>query len=172
MPRLFALDHNFPAPIVTALGTYQVDAELVRIEAIDSRMPDLDDWELLLALHNHARPWDGLITTDSSMLKQAKELVTLAQTRLTLVVAMDSGHNPVKASGLLFAHLGNICRRTDPRTPQVWRLQAVNRGHTEPRDLVTEYAAHNNREASDVWDEHRLTPAELATDPLQPPHAP
>ncbi len=64
-------------------------------------MPDLDDWELLLALHHHADAWDGLITTDSSILNQGPELAALIQTRLTLVVAMESGHNPVKASGLL-----------------------------------------------------------------------
>lgn len=168
MPRLFALDHNFPDPIVAVLGEYQVDAELVRIDAIDPRMPDLDDWEILLALRNHERLWDGLITTDSSMLRQGKELVTLAQTRLTLVVAMDSGHNPVKASGLLFAHLGNICRRTDPGTAQVWRLQAANRRHIDPSELVSSYANHNNRSAREVWDEHRLTPEELAGNPLSP----
>jgi hypothetical protein len=66
VPRLFALDHNFPDPIVAVLGEYQVDAELRRVDQIDPRMPDLDDWELLLALHHHAEPWDGLITTDTS----------------------------------------------------------------------------------------------------------
>jgi hypothetical protein len=87
MPRLFALDHNFPQPIVDALIDYQVEADLVRVDQMDSGMPDLDDWELLLALHRHPRPWDGLITTDSSMLRQPQELAVLIQTRLTLVVA-------------------------------------------------------------------------------------
>lgn len=114
MPRLFALDHNFPDPIVAALRTFQADAELVRIDQIDPRMAELDDWELLLALHHHGRPWDGLITTDSSMLSQARELAALLQTKLTLVVAAESGHNPVRASGLLFAHLELICQRTTP----------------------------------------------------------
>jgi hypothetical protein len=171
MPRLFALDHNFPDPIVTALGAFQADAELVRIDAIDPRMPDLDDWELFLALHHDARPWDGLITTDSSMLRQGRELAALIQTRLTLIVAMEAGHNPVKASGLLFAHLGNICKRIDPTKPQVWRLQAVSRPHTDPWDFVSQLAEHNNRDAAAVWNENRLTPAELATDPLGAPPA-
>ena len=86
MPRLFALDHNFPDPIVSVLLDFQADAELVRVDAIDARMADLDDWELLLALHHHARSWDGLITTDSSMLKQGPELAALIKTRPTLVV--------------------------------------------------------------------------------------
>ncbi len=135
MPRLFALDHNFPDPIVSVLTEFQADAELVRVDQIHERMSDLDDWELLLALHHHARPWDGLITTDSSMLNQGPELAALVQTRLTPVVAMEAGHNPVKASGLLFAYLGGICQRTQPDKPQVWTLAAVNRPHREPWDF-------------------------------------
>jgi hypothetical protein len=85
VPRLFALDHNFPDPIVAVLADFQEDAELVRVDQIDSRMPDLEDWELLLALSLHAQHWDGLITTDSSMLNQGPELAVLIQTKLTLV---------------------------------------------------------------------------------------
>ncbi len=70
MPRLFALDKNFPQPIVGVLSDFQADAQLVPLDQIDSRMSTLDDWELLLALHPHTAPWDGLITTDSSMLAQ------------------------------------------------------------------------------------------------------
>ena len=47
--RRFALDHNFPQPIVDVLSDFQADAELVRVDAIDPRMSDLDDWELILA---------------------------------------------------------------------------------------------------------------------------
>jgi hypothetical protein len=54
----------------------KTDAELVRIDQIHSGMPDLDDWELLIALHQHSETWDGLITTDSSMLNQGPELAS------------------------------------------------------------------------------------------------
>ncbi len=46
--------------------TSKADATLVPLDRIDTRLSTLDDWELLLALHHHADPWDGLITTDSS----------------------------------------------------------------------------------------------------------
>lgn len=115
MARLFALDQNFPQPIVKVLQDFQADAELVPVSASDARMAELDDWQLLLALHHHERPWDGLITTDSSILFQPLELSVLIQTRLTLVVALEVGHNPVKATGLLFAHLAGICKRTAGR---------------------------------------------------------
>ena len=166
MRQLFALDHNFPDPIVEVLADFQADAELVRIDQIDARMPDLDDWQLLLALHHHSRPWDGLITTDSSMLNQGPELATLLQTKLTLVVAMESGHNPVKASGLLFAYLGGICKRTRTDQAQAWTLNAVSRPHHDPWDFLKRFAEHNNRAAEDLWREQKLPPDVLARDPL------
>jgi hypothetical protein len=166
MRPLFALDHNFPDPIVSVLSSFQTDAELVRIDQIDDRMPDLDDWELLLALRHHHRPWAGLITTDSSMLNQGPELAALIQTKLTLVVAMEAGHNPVKASGLLFAYLGGISRRTTDQRPQVWTLNALNKAHREPWDYLRRFAEHNNRVTEEVWREFRLTTDELERDPL------
>lgn len=166
MSRLFALDHNFPQPIVDVLSSFQSDAELVRVDQIDPRMPDLDDWELLLALHHHADAWDGLITTDSSMLKQGRELAVLIQTKLTLVVAMESGHNPVKASGLLFAHLEGICKQTTPAKPQAWTPRAVSRKAYEPWNFIKQYANHNSRPVDEVWREFQLSPAQLAANPL------
>ena len=132
MARLFALAQNFPQPIAKALGAYQPYAELAPVAQIDARMSELEDWQLLLALHHHERPWDGLVTTDSSMLNQARELATLLRTRLTLVVAMEAGHNPVRASGLVFAHLENVAKRTDARVAQVFTLRAANRPAEHP----------------------------------------
>ncbi len=168
MPRLFALDHNFPQPIVEALVEFSVEAELVRVDQIDARMPDLDDWELLLALHHHARAWDGLITTDSSMLQQPRELAVLIQTRLTLVVAIASGHDPLKASGLLFAYLAGICNRTEPDKPQVWKLNAAERAGDDPWKDLKRVAEHQNRTAHDLWSEFQLDDAALSRNPLGP----
>jgi hypothetical protein len=166
MPRLFALDHNFPDPIVSVLADFQADAQLTRIDQIHPGMADLDDWELLVALHQHAMPWDGLITTDSSMLNQGPELAALIQTKLTLVVATSSGDDPVKASGLLFAYLSGICRRTRPDVAQVWTLSAASNPHRAPWDYLKRFADHNNRSTESVWDEFRLSDDELAHDPL------
>lgn len=166
MRRLFALDHNFPKPIVDALAQFQPDAELVRISEIDPRMADLDDWRVLLALHHHERHFDGLITQDSSMLNLPKELSVLIQTRLTLVVAMESGDSPVKATGLLFAYLPGICQRTDPSEPQVWRLRAANRDADPAWEHLWRLADKRDQNPQAVFGESRLSDAELATDPL------
>jgi hypothetical protein len=166
-PVLFALDQNFPQPIVNALTRFQARAELVPVWQIDERMSDLEDWELLLALHHHERPWAGLITTDSSMLSQARELATLMKTHLTLVVAMASGHDPVKASGLVFAHLGNVAKRTDPRRAQIFTLRAANRPAEDPwEDFLRPVARKQGRDAAALYAEASPDEFELATDPL------
>ena len=65
--RLFALDQNFPEPVCKALEQW-LPADLVPVRQIDPRLSEVDDWQLLLALHQDSRQWDGLITNDDSML--------------------------------------------------------------------------------------------------------
>jgi hypothetical protein len=166
-PKLFALDHNFPQPIAAVLGEYQDDATLVPIADIDARLvADTDDWEILLALHHHKDPFDGLITTDASMLNRARELAVLCQTKLTLVVADEAGHDPVKATGLVFAFLGGICHRTDPDTAQIWLLRAKSKKADDPWDHIKRVADHQNRDTQAVWEEAQLSEDELARNPL------
>ncbi len=164
--RLFALDHGFPQPIVEVLADFTPDVELVRIDEIDDRMPDLDDWEILLALHHHARQWDGLITTDSGMVRTPESLAVLMQTKLTLVVAMEAGHDMLKATGLVFAYLPGILGRTDPNVPQLWKLQAANRRHAEPWDELRSVAEHGGRQVDTLWAEARLSAEDFGRDPL------
>lgn len=166
MARRFALDQNFPQPIVKVLQEFQADAELVPVGSIDKRMSELDDWALLLALHHHEQPWDGLITTDGSILFQPLELAVLIQTCLTLVVALEAGHNPVKATGLLFTHLGGICNRTRAGVPQIWRLQGRTQPHLAAWDQLKTVAQHRNTDAQALFAKHRLDESQLAADPL------
>jgi hypothetical protein len=154
--RLFALDHGFPQPIVEVLADYTPDVELIAIEKIDERMPDLDDWEVLLTLHHHPDAWDGLVTTDSSMVQTPESLAVLMQTKLTLVVAMEAGHDMLKATGLLFAYLPGILGRTDPAVAQLWKLQAENRPHIDPWKELQSVAEHQDRPVNELWNEARL----------------
>jgi hypothetical protein len=100
------------------------------------------------------------------MLRQPRELAVLIQTRLTLVVALASGHDPVKASGLLFAYLAGICKRAEPDKPQVWQLNAADRAGEDAWNVLRRVADHQNRDATAVWNESRLDDPTLATDPL------
>jgi hypothetical protein len=168
MPRLFALDQNFPDPIVKVLSEFQVEATLVPVREIDVRLveTDMDDWELLLALHLHSDPWDGLITTDTSMLNLPRELSVLMQTRLTLVAIREAGHDMVKASGLLFAYLPGICKRTDSTRPQLWTPAAADRAATDPWDQFAKVADHRSVDPQELYADSQLSPEQLARSPL------
>jgi hypothetical protein len=80
--RLFAIDHNFPEPLLTTLADV-LPAEFVPVRKIDPSFSDLADWELLRELHRDERAWDGLVTNDEAMLSLAKEVTVLQQTGLT-----------------------------------------------------------------------------------------
>jgi hypothetical protein len=131
MPRRFALDQNFPEPIVDGLADWLAqDAEIVPIRRIDAGMATLDDWQVLLALHSDQAAWDGLITTDANMLSLPRELAVLCQTKLTLVVTESVGH--IKATGLVLAHIGRICEQTRADMAQIWRLRTSTKPAEDP----------------------------------------
>jgi hypothetical protein len=44
----------------------------------------------------------------------------------------------------------------------------VSKPHQEPWDLLKRYAEHNDRAVNDVWAEFKLTPEQLARNPLAP----
>jgi hypothetical protein len=163
---LFALDQNFPEPIIQALNDYIPEAELVPLRSIDPLLAEIDDWQVLLALHHHEREWDGLITNDARMLNLPREMAVLRQTNLTLVVAHDAGHDPIRATGLLFTHLGYICRETTRAESQVWELQARNRPARDAWHHLQRIADHQNHDPEALWRASRLSNAELAEDPL------
>lgn len=167
MPRRFALDQNFPEPIVEGLVDWLAsDAELMPIRRIDHRMATLDDWEVLQALHTDDAGWDGLITTDAKMLDLPRELAVLCQTNLTLVVAEAVGHDPIKATGLVLAHISRICEQTRVDTAQVWRLRTSTKPAESPWDFLTRVAARRGSPAQELFASERLTRHQLRHSPL------
>jgi hypothetical protein len=168
MARLYALDQNFPQPIVDSLRDWlEADAELTPIAEVHPDMATLDDWQVLLALHTDERPWDGLITTDARMLNLPRELAVLCQTKLTLVVAVAAGHDPIKATGLVFAHISNICQRTRADRAQVWRLATVARDADNPWNHLDRAARRRGETASEAFARERLDDRALRRSPLE-----
>ena len=167
MPRRFALDQNFPEPIVDGLADWLApDAALVPIRRIDARMATLDDWEVLAALHADEADWDGLITTDAKMLSLPRELAVMSQTKLTLVVAEAVGHDPIKATGLVLAHITRICEQTRPDTAQVWRLRTSTKPAEDPWSFLERVAERRDIEAQTLYSSERLSKAHLGRSPL------
>jgi hypothetical protein len=167
MPHLFALDQNFPEPIVVALQRYlEDDVELVPLRHIDKRLPTCDDWQVLQALHVHERPWDGLIITDHDMLSLPKELAVLCQSRLSLVIAVAAGHDPIKATGLVLAHINGICGLTRPeRSTGVW-VRTTAKPPEDPWAFITKIADRQGETATTLYARERLAARQLDRDPL------
>jgi hypothetical protein len=159
--RLFALDHNFPEPVLAAFGDVLPMVELVPVRTVDPAWAKLDDWELLLALHRHARQWDGLITNDDAMLSLAKEMTILSQTRLSLVVAKGEGHNPIRAVGALLCHLPHICHHTTPEHAQIWTLRVSQKSHEEVEAYLDKIAQKGSTTVAKIVAENRVPNSQL-----------
>lgn len=166
---LFALDHNYPAPIIEQAKPYLASVELVYIEDIDPRLPDFEDWELLLALHHHLYEWDGLISNDTSMLDQERELAVLGYTQLTLVAPVAAGHDPIRSTGRVLAHIEDIAARTTPRKPQVWRLSGRTGGGDHPDRFLERLAEKARIDPIDLRKEAMPANAVLRQNPLAQP---
>lgn len=161
----FALDEDFPDTIIDALGLGVPEADLVPIRHINPGLRQMDDWKLLLSLH-HLEQWDGMVTTDSRMLKLPRELAVIHQTKLTLVIVEKAGHDPIRAAGLLLVHLPTICRKTVRSKGQIWKLTAQNRNHDDPWEELQKIASHMNVSVKDLFHEHKLSNNELTRNPL------
>jgi hypothetical protein len=100
------LDQNFPFQ-VTGIPWPQA----LQITPLARLAPHLtknvDDWQVLDELA-HRGDVDGFVTNDADMLNLATEMVVLRDTRLILVVTAQVGHDPLRATGLLMAHLPTI----------------------------------------------------------------
>jgi hypothetical protein len=161
MRRLFALDHNFPQPVLAAMSDALPQVELVPVREIDPGFADLGDWELLRELYRHERGWDGMITNDDAMLSLPKEMTVLDQTGLTLVVAKGEGHNPIRAVGTLLCHLSHICHHTKRGTAQVWTLRVAQKNAEPVHDYLEAIAARSRTTVNRLVAEHKLSPSEL-----------
>jgi hypothetical protein len=162
----FALDHNYPAPIIKRAKPFLAEVELVSIGEIDPSLPGYEDWELLLTLHHHSRDWDGIISNDTSMLEQERELAVLGYTHLSLVAPVAAGHDPIRSTGLVLAHIEEIAARTTPRKPQVWRLaHRAGRGH-HPDRFIAKLAEKAGLDPIDLRKQAMPSRKTLTTDPL------
>jgi hypothetical protein len=162
--RLFALDQNFPEPILKAMAAALPMAELVPIREVRSELAQVEDWQLLLALHQDERPWDGLITNDDSLLSQPKEMTVLSQTQLTLVVVKGEGHNPIRAVGILLCHLPYVCHHTIRHRAQIWSLRITNKNADEVQPYLDQIGAKTGVTASELFARHKVPSRELRPD--------
>jgi hypothetical protein len=129
VPRLL-IDHNFPLPILKALRPFVTCAELVSVGEVEPSWANLPDDQLIRSAK--AMSFDGLVTSDDNMLLLPEVLRAIEDTQFTLVVAAGQGHQPIRATGLLFVHIDHLAKQLHPRLPQIWRLRATQKNHEAP----------------------------------------
>ena len=116
-----ALDQNFPTPLISAVIDYlPVDIEMKSLRRIDSRLSELDDRTLFLALHHLG--WHGLVTSNYKMLDVPADLAAIVRTRAVVVAVEGLGHDPLRAVGALLLELPGLSSRVLPRRSNVFRL--------------------------------------------------
>jgi hypothetical protein len=142
--------------------------ELVPIRTIGRELSELKDWELLLALHRDQRNWDGIVTNDAGMLSLPREMTVLSQTGLTLVVVKGEGDSPVRAIGALLCHLPFICRHTVRDRAQIWRLGVTQKNYEDVSDYLSRIAEKHGTTVQVLFEQHKLSKAELATPRASP----
>src|SRR5579863_8853343 len=116
---VFALDQNFPEPILGAFDRWLPDVRLVPIKALDHRFPDYDDRPLLLALE--ALPGvEGLVTNNYKMLRSPSEAAAICATHLTVIAVEGHGDDAARASGAILLDLPGIMHRRTPGKAEVF----------------------------------------------------
>jgi hypothetical protein len=93
----------------------------------------------------------------------------LGYTHLTLVAPVAAGHDPIRSTGLVLAHIEDIASRTTPRKPQVWRLTGRTGGGQHPDQFIEKLARKAQMDPVDL--RKRATPAKgvLQRNPLRDP---
>ena len=126
------LDHNFPEPLLRAIAGFVPDLKFIWIRSLAGDLHLLPDDELVYELFRRACP--VLVTLDARMLDDPQVLVAIDQTRMTVVAIAESGHDPIRATGVLLRDLLDIVRRDEHRG-LTYRVQPSRPQPTPARDL-------------------------------------
>jgi hypothetical protein len=159
-PVRIALDENFPTPILDALDRYIVEAELVPVDRIDSRLRGLPDRQLVLALHQLG--WPILVTANYKMAHNPKEIAALLKTKMTLVALEAAGHDMVRATGALLLYLPGVLRSWEPAAAEVFSVRPRQLRAKGTWEVLRSAAERLDRNVAELYAEVQVTDDELA----------
>ena len=155
------LDHNFPEPILGALGSWLGDVELLPIRQIDSRLTRLGDRQLVLALHQLG--YKGLVTNNYRMLQNPVELAAIIKTQLSVFAIQGLGHDPIRATGALLLDLPSAVKALEAGRPGVFWLRPRSPQPYDPWELFKSLAERRRENADCLYQQVAVSDAELAT---------
>jgi len=161
-----ALDHNFPEPVLDALDGFVPEARLLPIRKIHPKLPDLDDDELVVALHR--LEIGVLATNDYKMFKNPRELAAIMSTRLTVIAFEGLGDDPIRAAGALLLDLPAITNRLDSEKAQLFWLRPRRPEPIDPWMQLQKLAERRDTSAKLLYAEYKLSESELSFDHLRP----
>lgn len=154
------LDHNFPEPILECLRDFIPDVNLVPLRQIDSRLPDLDDRDLVIALHQLG--FAGLVTNNYKMLRNPRELAAFIATGLCVFAIEGVGHDPIRATGALLLDLPSAVNAMRSGGQGVFWFRPRRPQPQDPRELFQRMAERRHEDPAELYDQVKVTQVELA----------
>ena len=154
------LDHNFPEPILDCLRDAISDVNLLPLRRINSKLPELDDRQLIIALYQLG--YSGFVTSNYKMLDNPRELAAVMATRMSVFAIEAVGHDPVRATGALLLDLPSALRAIHSGTGGVFRFRPRRPQPSDPQKLFNQLAARRNENPRELLREVQVTDAELA----------
>ena len=155
------LDHNFPTPIIDCLEHFIPDVDLLPIRRIHPDLPDLDDRELLIALHQLGH--SSLVTNNYKMLQNPSELAAVLKTKITVFAIQGVGHDPIRATGALLLDLPSGMRAMSAGKRGVIWMRPRNPQPKDPWDLFVAAAERRGEDATDLYQKTKVSNLELTT---------
>jgi hypothetical protein len=156
----FALDQNFP-PFVLDVAQLLPELTIAPIFQIDSRLSDLDDRQLVIALYQLG--WTGLITNNYKMLWVPAEIAAVVKTKLTIFAIEGVGHDPLRATGAVLLELPGVLRRLRPNQAQVFRVNPRSVRPITAWDYFKVAATRRRVAAGELYEQVKVTDLELET---------
>lgn len=162
MALRLALDQNFPLPLLTSMARWiPPDIDLVHLTQIDTRLSDVSDRELFIALHQMG--WDGLVTNNWRMLNIEHEIAAIVKTKATVVAMKGMGDDPIRPAGALLMELPGIASRIKTGRSNVFLLTYQHRQAEDGWEYLTMVAERRDTSAKDLWQLHCPSDEELNT---------
>jgi len=100
------------------------------------------------------------------MLNQEKELAVLGFTHLSLIAPNAVGHDPIRSTGLVLAHIEDIAAQTTPKRPQIWKLHRRTSKGSHPDQYLEARAERLGTTAIALRKSASPSRKVLETDPL------
>jgi hypothetical protein len=152
MARRVALDHNFPEPVLASVDRWLKDVEFHHLRHVDPGLAELQDHELIYALHD--RDLSILVTHNWKMENDARVIVAVHLTRLTLLTLRKGGDDMIFATGVLLRDIVPILRREVPKG-QIFEARPSTIRPRPAYQVLQSLARRSGTTADGLIDEHR-----------------